>query len=465
MKNNKKVLILGGGITGLGVAWKLAENNVPVEVIEAKKENIGGLAATIKKGPYRLDYGPHFFLSEKPELIEKIIGLFEEELPAFERSAQLYFHGRFYNYPLTARNVLLQMPISDTLLSTASYFSRLLWDSLKKSLAARNKDPNFEEWAKSSFGSYLYRLFFKPYTEQFWQIPCPRLSPNSMPTNTRLSFYKTLRLLFVKDIVRSSMSLVERETTLLLRYPRQGIGEIPQRIVREIKNSNGKVHMGWSIQEVFQRPEGGFTVSASNGIETRSFYGDYLVSTIPLTELIKMYKPLPQEKVMKSAKHLEFLSLIVVYLAINKRKILNSSYLYHLARPYNRIGDMNKFCPDLCPEDENMLALEFTCHLGDSLWNSSDKELFEMSIRYLEEDKVLKRKEVKKIFVLRASHGYPIYLYDYKPHLQNILDFISQTKNLEVVGRSGKYMYMDMDQCMEKGFEVAKKIAEEMREE
>ncbi|MCK4495934.1 MAG: NAD(P)-binding protein, partial [Candidatus Aminicenantes bacterium] len=153
MKNNKKVLILGGGITGLGVAWKLAENNVPVEVIEAKKEEIGGLAATIKRDPYRLDYGPHFFLSEKPELIEKITGLFEEELPAFERKAQLYFHGRFYNYPLTARNVLLQMPISDTLLSTASYFSRLLWDSLKKSLAARNKDPNFEEWAKSSFGS------------------------------------------------------------------------------------------------------------------------------------------------------------------------------------------------------------------------------------------------------------------------------------------------------------------------
>jgi len=465
MKNNKKVLILGGGITGLGVAWKLAENNVPVEVIEAKKEDIGGLAATIKKGPYRLDYGPHFFLSEKPELIKKITGLFEEELPAFERSAQLYFHGRFYNYPLTARNVLLQMPISDTLLSTASYFGRLLWDSLKKSLATRNKDPNFEEWAKSSFGSYLYRLFFKPYTEQFWQIPCPRLSPDSMPTNTRLSFYKTLRLLFVKDIVRSSMSLVERETTLLLRYPRQGIGEIPQRIVREIKNSNGKVHMGWSIQEVSQRPEGGFTVSASNCLETRSFYGDYLVSTIPLTEFVQMLKPLPPQKVRESAKHLGFLSLIVVYLAINKRKILNSSYLYHLARPYNRIGDMNKFCPDLCSEDENMLALEFTCHKGDSLWNSSDKELFEMSIRHLEEDKVLKRKEVKKIFVLRASHGYPIYLYEYKPHLQNILDFISQTKNLEVVGRSGKYMYMDMDQCMEKGFEVAKKIAEEMREE
>ena len=72
---NKKVLVLGGGITGLGAAWRLTEKGVNVEVIEAKKNEIGGLSSTIKKGPYRLDYGPHFFLSERPKLVEKITGL------------------------------------------------------------------------------------------------------------------------------------------------------------------------------------------------------------------------------------------------------------------------------------------------------------------------------------------------------------------------------------------------------
>ena len=64
----KKVLVLGGGASGLGVAWKLAENNIPVELIELKNE-IGGLAATVRKDGYYLDYGPHYFLSEKPEII------------------------------------------------------------------------------------------------------------------------------------------------------------------------------------------------------------------------------------------------------------------------------------------------------------------------------------------------------------------------------------------------------------
>ena len=245
MITNKKVLVLGGGITGLGAAWKLAEEGVQVEVLEAKKNEIGGLSATIKNGPYRLDYGPHFFLSERPELIEKITGLFEEDLPTFKRSAQIYFNGRFYNYPLTARNVLLQMPIQDAVLSSLSYFVQLIIKPLKKIFSKSKTPPSFEDWAKGSFGGYLFKLFFKPYTEQFWQIPCQELSPDSMPTNTRLSFFKTLKLLFVKDIVRSSMSLVERETTLLLRYPRQGIGVISEKIVKQIEHFGGKVHEGW----------------------------------------------------------------------------------------------------------------------------------------------------------------------------------------------------------------------------
>lgn len=457
--NNKKVLVLGGGITGLGAAWKLSEKGVHVEVLEAKKNEIGGLSATIKNGPYRLDYGPHFFLSERPELVEKITGLFEEELPTFKRSAQIYFNGRFYNYPLTARNVLMQMPLRDAVLSSLSYFVQLILNPLRKIYSKSKKTTNFEDWAKGSFGGYLFKLFFKPYTEQFWQIPCQELSPDSMPTNTQLSFFKTLKLLFVKDIVRSSMSLVERETTLLLRYPRQGIGVIPEKIVEQIEHFGGKVHKGWSAKKISQQPDKTFQVQAINGLKSTIFTADEIISTIPITELVPILEPKPPEQVLDSVSHLDFLSLIVVYLVINKREILESSYLYQLGTPYNRIGDMNKFCPNLCPDDENMLALEFTCHKDDALWQASKEELFEISIEYLEKDNVLKREEVKDVFVLKARYGYPIYRNDYKPHLDNILFYADAIKNFHVVGRPGRYMYMDMDQCLQEAFDLVDKIA------
>ncbi|MFC2158973.1 FAD-dependent oxidoreductase [Acidobacteriota bacterium] len=460
----KKVLVLGGGITGLGSAWKLAENGVPVELIELKEE-IGGLAGTVKEGPYRLDYGPHFILSERPELLQKILTVFDEELPVFKRSAQLYFHGKFYNYPLTARNVLLQMPIYDSFLCAASYFVRLIWNNIRKPFRRNKKPPNFEEWAKNSFGDYLFRLFFKPYTEQFWQIPVRELSPDSMPTNTRLSFFKTLKLLFVKDIVKSKMSLVERETTLLLRYPKQGIGELADKIAKKIEeNETGNIHTGCRINDINRKKDGSWEVSAICHGETRVFSGDHVISTLPVTELIPMLSPAPPPDIFEDLKHLGFLSLIVVYIVIPKREILESSYVYHLATPYNRIGDMNKFCPDLCPEDENMLALEFTCHQGDSHWEKSKEELFEESIKYLEKDGIISRDEVKRIFVLKAPQGYPVYTYGYKKHLDSIRNYINSIPELDIVGRAGNYQYMDMDQCMHLGFLKAEEIMNQKTE-
>ena len=43
----KKAIVIGGGITGLGNAWKLSENGYKVSVIESEK-SFGELAKTIK---------------------------------------------------------------------------------------------------------------------------------------------------------------------------------------------------------------------------------------------------------------------------------------------------------------------------------------------------------------------------------------------------------------------------------
>ena len=47
----KKIIVIGGGVTGLSVAWKLSEKGYEVSLIESEK-SIGGLAKTIKMGNY-----------------------------------------------------------------------------------------------------------------------------------------------------------------------------------------------------------------------------------------------------------------------------------------------------------------------------------------------------------------------------------------------------------------------------
>ena len=52
----KKIVVIGGGITGLRVAWKLSEKGYEVKVIEMDKF-IGGLARSIKIENYFFDIG------------------------------------------------------------------------------------------------------------------------------------------------------------------------------------------------------------------------------------------------------------------------------------------------------------------------------------------------------------------------------------------------------------------------
>ena len=67
----KKIVIIGGGITGLSVAWKLSEKGHEVNVLEMDKF-IGGLAKSIKIENYFFDIGPHSFFSEDEEIFKKI---------------------------------------------------------------------------------------------------------------------------------------------------------------------------------------------------------------------------------------------------------------------------------------------------------------------------------------------------------------------------------------------------------
>ena len=99
----KKIVIIGGGITGLSVAWKLSEKGYKVKIIEMDKF-IGGLARSIKMGNYFLDIGPHSFFSEDKEVFKKVMDLFEGEqgeIPYSKRSVKMMFKGKYVDYPLS----------------------------------------------------------------------------------------------------------------------------------------------------------------------------------------------------------------------------------------------------------------------------------------------------------------------------------------------------------------------------
>ncbi len=444
----KKVIILGAGVTGLSAGIRFLDSGCDVCILE-KSDHPGGLAKTVVHGNYRLDIGPHHLFSQSESILKEIIDLFEkEELVSFSRDAKIYFYDRFLNYPLTAKNVLFHMGIKHAFFASLSY----IWTASGhvRNLFTRDRSgDNFKEWAKNNFGSYLYNIFFKTYTEQFWGIPCEKLSVNCVPQVTKMSFLKTLKMIFLARFEKESISIAERETSLTLFYPIKGIGAIVDKMYDSFISKGGTIRLNCTISELIHNDNNTFTLNYQD--QTGSIQDDaiHVVSSIPISSLVRILKPAPPVSIVHSADNLEYLSVIVLYIVIHDRDVLDCAYLYMMDRPYNRISNTNRFHHKLSPEGENMLALEITCHFNDKVWKNSGEELYEKCINHLEFDGFINRDEVKQFFTVRIKNAYPFYRLGYEKNLATIFDYFKKIPGLSLSGRTGAYKYMDIDQCLE----------------
>ncbi len=460
----KKIIIIGAGVSGLSAAWELSNLGYKTTIIESDKQ-IGGLAKSVVMEDYILDIGPHSFFTEDKEVYDRVISLFKGEesaMPYSKRRVKMYFRGKYVDYPLSVKSVLFQMGIISPFLSTFSFLKSYIKDLISRKNKSPDRKLTVEEWAIENFGKYLFLNFFKPYTEQFWKIKTSELSHRVIPSSKKMDFAKTLKHLLIKKYLEISrrepgnLSLVERES-LPSYYPKKGFGDIPVRIGKEILKKNNEIFTNCTVEKIFFEDES-IKIKTNKNV----FIGDHVISTIPLNQVIKKINPEPPEPVLTSSQKLDYLSLILVYIITKKRNVLNCQYCYYINKPYNRISEMNFFSEETSPKDENLLAVEISCHYKDSTWQLTDEKLFNLCIESMKNDKILDPSEVINFKVLKFPSVYPIYRKDYDKNLDTVKSYFSNTKNFSSIGRQGQFFYGDIDQMIRVGFDTARKIAKKI---
>ena len=107
----KRIAIIGGGVTGLALAYALARQDQALTVFE-KEEKTGGLAAAFESDPYQIDkYYLHIF-PHHHELLDVIRDLGLEDRLIFKKASIAYF-SRGMIYPLnSAWDMLRFTPLS-----------------------------------------------------------------------------------------------------------------------------------------------------------------------------------------------------------------------------------------------------------------------------------------------------------------------------------------------------------------
>lgn len=460
----KRAIIIGGGITGLSTAWKLSERGYKVSVMESEKF-IGGLAKSTKIEKYLFDIGPHSFFSEDTEVFKKVMDLFKDEpseMPIYkDRSFKILFKDKYVDYPLSAKSVLFQMGFFSAILCPISFAISYIRTSISSLLGKEIEYKNLtvEQWATDNFGKYLYVNFFKPYTEQFWKIKTSELSYRVIPSSKKLNFAKTLKHLLINKYLELSkresgkLSLVQREN-LPCYYPKNGFGEIANRIGKKIIDKGGEIHTSQEVEEIILGSNDSFNVKTKD----KTFSGDIVISTIPLNKVITKIRPLHDEEIIRSGKKLEYLSLIMLYLITKKKNVLGCQYCYFIGRPYNRVSETNLFSEHLSPQDENIVAVEISCHYESEIWKSTDEEIFLKCIQGIEKDNYLKKEDIINYKIIKVPSAYPIYRKDYEIHLKKTEEYFAKIKNFFSIGRQGQFYYGDIDQMIRIGFDTAEKI-------
>lgn len=167
----KRVVVIGGGITGLAAAHRLIERSregffpVDVALLEGSAR-VGGVIRTERRGGFLVEAGPDSFLTDKPEglnLCERL-GLIDELIgtnPACRKSYVVY-KGRLVHVPagfsLLAPARLLPFAFSPLLSLNGKL--RALWELFTRK--GSGKDEGVASFIRRRFGPELYERLAEP---------------------------------------------------------------------------------------------------------------------------------------------------------------------------------------------------------------------------------------------------------------------------------------------------------------
>ncbi len=448
---DKPIVVLGGGISGLSAALELLKNGKKVVILEREKE-AGGMARTINESDYYLDFAPHAYHSTDPEFLKEIFSLIGDELEERSKDVRINFRGKYFLYPLKARDLALNM---NPLLTLSALTDFIFAFPKRKS----RLDRSSEDWLVNRFGRTLYEIFFGPYSAKVWGVPLSCLSPEFAAHRIP---YPNLWNIIKNSLIRKKDTNDTHPYAPLVKklfYPRKGAGRLPKKMQEEILKNGGEILLGYEAKSIEILGNKVVRVKGEREGKEITLSPESVIFTIPLPEISKMLSPSPGKKIADLAKKLRFRDMVILSLIVKGRPVLSAQSIYYTNKLFNRLSEINLYGGiEMVPPECSLLTLEMTCAEGDYLWNMEDDLLLGEILPYLEEEGILSKEDIVFHKKMRLKNAYPIYLRDYEEVMGGILSYLEGIDNLRLCGRQGFFKYIDMDLCWKSGKELALNI-------
>jgi protoporphyrinogen oxidase len=428
--------VLGAGPAGLTAAYILAHRGARGVVFEADG-SVGGLAKTIEFNGFRFDLGGHrFFTKVEPvrRLWEEMLG---EDFLTRPRLSRIYYNGKFFSYPIAARDVVGRLGLRESVLCALSY----LW-------AARRQKPDastFEEWVTSRFGRRLYDAFFRSYTEKVWGIPGSEI--RSLWAAQRIkNFSLGKAMLNVLGIQRQHVTTLIEE----FQYPRRGPGEMWEAFARRIEAGGIPIRLNSRSTQICHEDGRVHSVIIRSNGDQVEYAVDTVLSTMALSDLVSSLNPPPPPDVIEAARTLRYRDFVLVALMTTEEEPFPDNWIY-LHDPGTRAGRVQNYgawSRDMVQPGMNCLGVEYFCFEDDDIWNMPHDQAVALATDELARIGLIDPTKVIDGVKVSVPKAYPMYDSNYESAVATIRAYLDGFENLQTCGRNGLHRYNNQDHSM-----------------
>jgi len=444
----EKVAVIGAGPAGLSAAYGLARRGLQVDVFEAEPA-IGGLARTLTIWNQRVGIGPQSFFTHDDRVNRLWQSFAGDDYTMIDRCEGILDDGHIYNSPPSLREIKTQFGFREALNCFGSY---------TRDRGRVSDIHSLEDALTHRFGPRLYDRLMRPFQEKLWGTACADLESEFASHCFRgVSLTSVL-----SNALTGSHELRDRNLASQLPCPHGGPGMIYDRMRQEIQALGGKVLVNAPVKRVVVASGRASALEMEDGT-IRSF--DHIVSTMPLSHLVSRLPgaPIP---LRAAGQSLQFRNTIVAYVKIESADLFPQQCIYLPGDNVQagRVTNFRNFVPEMYGNEQStILALEYWCYDTDPKWKEPDYNLLATAAQDLRTSNLLRGARISDGTILRIPRTYPFYRRAYRSNLEPIIDYLSSTAGLTVIGRGGSFKYNTQDHAILAGDLAAENIVDGAR--
>ena len=445
MQRPQNVAVIGAGPAGLTAAYKLQLAGVKVTLFEASS-TVGGMAKSFELWEQIVDLGPHRFFSSDPRVNKFWLDAVDNEYVMVNRLTRIYYKNRFFSYPIQALNALRGLGLFEAIRCVVSF--------IIVKIKPKKDESKFDSWVINRFGSRLFGIFFKSYTEKLWGIKCSVLDADFAAQRIKkLSLYEAIKGAIFGNKNNKHRTLVDE-----FAYPKLGAGDVYNKLSKKFVTAGGDLRVNSLVSDIKLINE---KVLISTSESNLSEY-DHVISTMPLTLLVQ--KIAAPNEIIEKTKQLRFRNTILVYLKVQGKNPFPDQWIYVHAENLltGRITNFRNWTPTINKgQNANIICLEYWCYNEDEIWNRDDDKLVKMATNELYATKLIEPGSIEDGYVQRVPKCYPVYSSGYRDILQPIQNFLSEIDQITPIGRYGSFKYNNQDHSILMGLLAAENLLNE----